>query len=113
MSNSATSDDEGEVSLQILFQVPARQHDDDEIPAHERYLEHVPRSVAEQIVDGFTAYTNEPSEANRREAYTYERLSDGVADGEMLLALDFGEIISVKVVPDEDGAQRRGQRLPM
>lgn len=100
MPDAASSDEERGVSLQIVFRVPARVHDDEEAPVHERRLEDVPAAIAHEIVDAFTAYTKDPSEAKRREAYTYKRVSAGVSDGEMLLALDFGEVISLKVSPD-------------
>lgn len=57
---------------------------------HERILEGVPESVAEQIARDFVAYETEPSEAARRKLYTFE----GAAEKTML-ALDFAEVLAV------------------
>lgn len=59
----------------------------------------MPKSVAEDVIEAFTAYTNGTSEGDQRRTFTYQKVGETSAAGEMLLALDFGEIISIKAVP--------------
>lgn len=90
-------------TVQITYQVPPRGERSRSSSRHERRLEGVPEPTAQQMLDDFAAYEASRGRVNQYEAYTYRRSDPGEpAGGEVMVALDFGEIAALQV---EEGLQ--------
>lgn len=85
-------------TVQITYQAPPRAKRSRPSSRHERQLEDVPKPTAQQMIDDFAAYQASRSRVNQHEAYTYQRSEPGeTAGGEVMVALDFGEIVVLQV----------------
>ena len=85
-------------TVNITFQSPARAHHSRPSARHSRDLEGVPVSTARQMARDFTTYQHEPSAVNEKKLYEYRpRGKKGATDSEVVVALDFGEIVTLEV----------------
>lgn len=85
-------------TVNITFQSPARAHQSRPSVRHSRDLEGVPASTARKMARDFTKYQTEPSAINEKKLYEYQPTgrSDN-PDREVVVALDFGEIVTLEV----------------
>ncbi|WP_263820729.1 hypothetical protein [Salinibacter sp.] len=85
-------------TVNITFQSPTRASRPTTPSFHHRNLEGVPESTARQMAQDFTTYQHEPSTISEKKLYTYPSASqNGALDDECLVALDFGEIVTLEV----------------
>jgi len=85
-------------TVEITFQPPARARQPQHTPpVHERLLEGVPPATAREMARDFAAYEATPAEAEQHKLYTYRQVGrDGASGGEAMVALDFGEVVSLQ-----------------
>ena len=80
--------EEGDKIVSIIFRTPAG----DETGLHERRLHSVPESLAGQMAVDFAEHGDPESQVSQYQLYRIEGNED-----ERLLALDFGEVMSIMV----------------
>jgi len=86
------------MDLFLLFQPPPCSGNDPAQHLQERHIPNLPRSLAEQIAKDFQAYDEAPGEAEPHRLYQYCTNGNGSAQTtEHLLALDFSEIVRLKM----------------
>lgn len=74
----------------ITFAAPVRKDQTTEPTAHERTLADVPSPLATKMAEDYVQYRSDAGEVERCKLYRYERNA-----GEILVALDFKEIIAL------------------
>lgn len=88
------------MTVSITFQTPYFETDKSPPAVHERELRSVPRRKAEEMVEDFVRYQEKKStstqEATQRQMYRYEKEGE-----ELLVALDFDEVIALIASEDE------------
>lgn len=85
-------------TVNITFQSPTRASRPRAPSYHHRDLEGVPESTARQMAQDFTTYQHEPSRISEKQLYKYHPAKNGTADDPRLIALDFGEIVTLEVI---------------
>lgn len=85
-------------TVNITFQSPARTNLSRASSRHSRDLEGVPTSTARKMARDFTAYKREPAATDEKRLYRYQPSGGrGTPNSEVSVALDFGEIVALKV----------------
>lgn len=79
------------MTVTITFRTPYSEHREEGSTLHERQLEAVPRTTAEQMAEDFVQYRTTRAESHRSMLYRYE----GEEEGDVLVALDFEEIVAL------------------
>lgn len=87
--------------VEITFAPPRRANSSEDPQLHRRVLERVPQDTADEMVRDFAAFDEEPSEANQRRLYVYQQTDTTVPEGEMIIGLDFGEIVALETRPEQ------------
>lgn len=88
-------------TVQITFHTPSRANISRSSHLHERCLEGVPETVAQQMTEDFAAYQAERAGAERQKTYTYQHIKgEAATDDETFVALDFGEVVTIKAVEE-------------
>ena len=78
------------MEVTITFRTPSREHTHAGPSLHERTLSGVPRALAEEIADDFVQRRSSGDGTEQSKLYRYDK------DGEeVLVALDFSEIIAI------------------
>lgn len=92
-------------TVQITFQTPS--HGGPARPSfHERSLEGVPASTAQQMARDFETYKVRPSAAERQKLYTFRQVKEeGTAGDEAVIALDFGEVVALRPADEEEDTE--------
>ncbi len=86
-------------TVNITFQSPARASRPSARSYHHRDLEGVPESTARQMARDFTTYQHHPSSMSQKKLYEYQPAGQyGSSDDTRLIALDFGEIVTLEVI---------------
>ncbi|WP_103020728.1 hypothetical protein [Salinibacter altiplanensis] len=92
-------------TVNITFQSPTRTSRPSAPSFHHRNLEGVPESTARQMSRDFTTYQHEPSRISEKKLYKYQSADNsGALDDECLVALDFGEIVTLEVTSSSNVA---------
>lgn len=88
------------MDLFLFFQPPPCSDNDHVQPLPERHILNLPASLAERIAEDFRAYDEAPDEADSHRLYQYCTNGNGSAQTtERLLAIDFSEIVRLKMSP--------------
>lgn len=86
-------------TVNITFQSPTRASRPSAPSYHHRDLEGVPESTARQMARDFTTYQHHPSSISEKKLYEYQPAGKyGPSDDTRLVALDFGEIVTLEVI---------------
>jgi hypothetical protein len=89
------------MEVKITFRTPAREGGHGGSTIHERILDAVPRAKAEQMAEDFVQYRSAANGrrngAGRSELYRYTKNGE-----EVIVALDFGEIVALTASGDHD-----------
>lgn len=91
------------MKVSLRFQPPDRKENSSglstrEAPLHERRLEAVPKSKAEQMVDDFSKYKGDAAKSERYKIYRYTQSGE-----EIEVALDFEEIVTLEIIDSSEG----------
>jgi hypothetical protein len=84
------------MDVKITFRTPSRRHEQGGASIHERTLEAVPRTEAEQMAEDFVQFRNATNGTKESELYRYDK--DGQ---EVLVALNFKEVVALTASGDE------------
>jgi len=96
-------------TVNITFQSPTRSNLSRSPSRHRRDLEGVPESTARQMARDFMAYQHEPSAIDEKKLYTYRPSGQrGASNDEVYVALDFEEIVDLKVDRKPKAPVRKG-----
>ena len=90
------------MDLYITFQPPPRSGDGCPSEPHQRHFPGVPASTASKIAEDFETFGENASEDNQCKLYRYHKSDPEASEDEVMVALDFGEITSVKTEPGMD-----------
>lgn len=89
------------MTVSITFQSPYFETDESPPTVHERELTSVPRPKAEEMVEDFVRYQEKKrtgaEKATQRQMYRYEKEGE-----ELLVALDFDEVVALIASEDEN-----------
>lgn len=94
------------MTVRITFEAPSRKQSGVPTTAHERDLDGVPPTTAKQMSRDFVDYQRDPTEEKRKKLYTYEKEGRRSAAGEALVALDFGEVLTLEAAEVESAPRR-------
>jgi hypothetical protein len=90
------------MTVQVTFETPSGNGPTSARSFHERRLEDIPAAIAEQMMRDFRQYCAD--QRDRSPLYRYEQ------DGEeVLLALDFDEIVELIPLESPDAARRTAE----
>lgn len=86
------------MKVSLRFQPPDRKESSSgmstrESPLHERRLEAVPKSKAQQMADDFSQYQLGAAKSDRYKIYRYTQAGE-----EIEVALDFEEIVTLEII---------------
>ncbi|WP_263787687.1 hypothetical protein [Salinibacter grassmerensis] len=96
-------------TVNITFESPTRTSRPSASSFHHRNLEGVPESTARQMAQDFTTYQHEPSTISEKKLYKYQSVDQsGTLEDECLVALDFGEIVTLEVTHPSNVTVREG-----
>lgn len=94
------------VTLYITFRVPPSLQFRPTQTRHQRQFDNVPESVAEKIVNDFERYSNGNSSVKEEKLYRYVSGAEQGEEKEILLPIDFGEVLSLSVVARNETVDR-------
>ena len=86
-------------AVRVVFHPPDQDHSSSRASTHERTLERVPHAVARQMMNDFRAYEARPSAEERYEMYAYSHQNG--TDEQVLVPIDFGEVLALTAMSDE------------
>lgn len=84
------------MDVKITFRTPPREHGRDGASIHERTIEAVPHAEAERMAEDFVKYRNATNGSKESALYRYHKNGE-----EVLIALDFKEVIALTASGDE------------
>jgi len=90
--------DDPPVTLYVTFRTPSSLQDRTDRTIHERRFENVPESVARGITDDFARHSNQNGRAKQRKLYRFETSGRKDSSQDVLLPIDFGEVVSLAIV---------------
>lgn len=85
-----TSDTDAYMTVTITFCTPSRERGEGGGTVHERVLDGVPHDAVVEMARDFVQYNSDEASAQRSKLYQYDQDSN-----EVLIALDYGEIIAL------------------
>lgn len=85
-------------TVRVVFEPPTRANSRNATDLHQRHLQDIPQSLAQQMIEDYEKHERNPTEVKSHHLYTIPTPSMNDSSEEAMVALDFDEICAMTTI---------------